>query len=172
MTDEIRLGTMLIEDGSHMPAILSVSTEHYSAGWSSIMGFTSAQLGKEIEKAGWTFFYMAGEIRTSGFGFSDQSRMDRALAYVIEVVEREHCNCLEITKVRQRSCLGLHWTSLIAHARHIQKSWSFYDGSRMPARTPFRCREWLYDHPTAVRTKSLFAGEAIQTWENEGGSRA
>ena len=56
MTDKIRVGTMLIEDSTHMPATLVVSTEHYSAGWSSVMGSTSAQLGKEIENAGWTFF--------------------------------------------------------------------------------------------------------------------
>src|SRR5690242_706126 len=67
MTDRIGVGTMLIRDGTQMPATLVVGTQQYSAGWSSIMGSTSTELGKEIEKAGWTFFYMAGEIRTSGF---------------------------------------------------------------------------------------------------------
>lgn len=172
MTDRIRVGTMLVADNTDMPATLVVGTEHYSAGWSSITGSTSAQLGKEIENAGWTFFYMAGEIRTSGFGFNDQSRTARAVAHVISVVRRENCNCLEITQMRRRSFLGLHYTSLVAHARHIQRSRSFYDLSHMPARIPFRSREWLYDEPATVRTKSLFAVEAVQTWENEGGSRA
>src|SRR5437763_6526589 len=102
MTDRIRVGTMLIEDGTHTPESLVVGTERYSAGWSSIIKSTSAQLGKEIENAGWTFFYMAGEIRTSGFGFDDQSRTDRAAAHLIHTVEREKCNCLEITQVRGR----------------------------------------------------------------------
>jgi len=129
-----------------------------------------AELGKEIENAGWTFFYMAGEIRTSGFGFNDQSRTDRAVAHVIDAVKREKCNCLEITQMRRRSFLGLPYTSLVAHARHIQRSRSFHDLSHLPARIPFRSREWLYDQPATVRSKSPFAGEAVQAWENEGGS--
>jgi hypothetical protein len=172
MTDRIRAGTMLIADGTHTPESLVVDAESYSAGWSSIMGSTSAQLDKKIETAGWTFFYMAGEIRTSGFGFNDQSRTARAVAHVINAVRRENCNCLEITQMRRRSFLGLSYTSLVAHARHIQRSRSFHDPSNMPTGIPFRSREWLYDQPATVRSKSLSAGEAVQTWENEGGSRA
>jgi hypothetical protein len=136
MTDRIRLGTMLIADGTHTPESLAVATEHYSGGWSSIMGSTSAQqLGKQIENAGWTFFYMAGEIRTSGFGFNDQSRTARAVANLINVVRRENCNCLEVTQMRQRSFLGLRYTSLVARARHIQKSRRFQELSNMPTGT-------------------------------------
>jgi hypothetical protein len=172
MTDRIRVGTMLLADDTDMPATLVIGTEHYSAGWSSITGPTSAQLDKEIENAGWTFFYMAGEIRTSGFGFNDQSRTARAVAHVINAVRRENCNCLEITQMRRRSFLGLSYTNLVAHARHIQRSRSFHDTSNMPAKTPFRSPEWLYDQPATAGSKSLLAGEAVQSWENEGGSRA
>lgn len=170
MTDRVRMGTMLVADNTEMPATLVVGTQHYSAGWSSITGSTSAQLGREIENAGWTFFYMAGEIRKTGFGFNDQSPTARAVAHVIDAVRGEKCNCLEITQIRRRSFLGLSYTSLVAHARHIQRSRSFYDLSNMPERIPFSSREWLYDQPARVRSKSLFAGEAaVQTWENEGG---
>ncbi len=172
MIDRIRVGTMLVADDTRMPATLVVGREHYSAGWSSIIKFTSAELGRALESAGWTFFYMAGEICTSGFGFNDRSRTARAVARVVNAVRRENCNCLEITQVRKRSFLGLSYTSLVAHARHIQRNRSFHDASNVPARIPFRSREWLYDRPIAVRGKSLLAGEALQTWENEGGSRA
>jgi hypothetical protein len=141
MTDRIRVGTMLIEDGTHTPESLVVGTERYSAGWSSIIKSTSAQLGKELESAGWTFFYMAGEIRTSVFGFNAQSRTDRAVARVIDAVKRQNCNCLEITQMRRRSFLGLPYTSLVAHARHIQRSRSFYDLSNMPGSIRSRPRE-------------------------------
>lgn len=171
MTDQIRLGTMLIEDGTSTPESLALGTEHFSAGWSSIVNFTSSELEKEIEDAGWTFFYMAGEIRTSGFGFNDQSRTARAVAHLIDAVKRENCNCLEITQVRQQSFLGLRYTRLFAHARHIQESRSFQDPSNLPARIPLRVRE-PHELPATVRSKSLFVGEALQTWENEGGSRA
>jgi hypothetical protein len=172
MTDRIRTGTMLIKDGIAMPESLVVGTEHYAAGWSSVIGATSSELDKQIEDAGWTFFYMAGEIHATGFGFNDQSRTGRAVAHVIDVVKRENCNCLEITQMRRRSFLGFRYTSLVAHARHIQRSPSFHDRSNMPARIPFRSREWLYDQTPPARSQPLVAAEAVHTWENEGGLRA
>jgi len=171
MRDNICVGTMLIEDGTHTPESLVLDTEGYSAGWSSLIKSTSAQLGKELESAGWTFFYMAGEIRTSGFGFNGQSRTDRAMACVIDAVKRQNCNCLEITQMRQRSFLGFSYTCLVAHARHIQRSRSFQYPSHLPASARSRSHAWLYDQATTVPGKSLLAGEAVQAWENEGGSR-
>src|SRR5437868_9847774 len=152
MTGRIWVGTMLIEDGTHTPESLGVGTERYSAGWSSIMKSTSAQLGRELESAGWTFFYMAGEIRTSGFGFNDQSRTDRAVAHVMDAVKLQNCNCLEITEIRRRSFLGLSYTSLVAHARHIQRSRVFQPPSNMAL------------HAQSVACKSVFTGEPVQAW--------
>jgi hypothetical protein len=172
MTDTIRVGAMLIEDGTPTPESLVVDTRPYSPGWSSITNSTSAQLGKEVESAGWTFFYMAGEIRTIGFGFNGQSRTARAVAHVISAVKLENCNCLEITQMRRRSFLGLPYTSVVAHARHIQKSRAFQFTSNMPGRAESHPREPFYDQTSGVRSKALFSGEGIQAWENEGGSRA
>ncbi|HZQ18292.1 MAG TPA: hypothetical protein VFA90_06180 [Terriglobales bacterium] len=171
MIDRIRVGTMLIAEGTLTPQSLVVGTESYSAGWSSITKFTSAELGTALEGAGWTFFYMANEVRTTGFGFSDYARTSRAVAHVISAVKQEHCNCLEITQMRRRSFLGLSYTSLVAHARHIQVSPRFHDPSYMAATIPFSSPE-LHEEPATVRSKSLFAGDALQAWENEGGSRA
>jgi hypothetical protein len=153
MRDKMCGGTMLIEDGAHTPESVGLVTESYSAGWSSITRCSSAELGKEIEKAGWTFFYMAGEIHTLGFGFNDQSRTDRAVAHALKIIKRENCNCLEIDQIRQRSFLGLRYASLVAHARHIQISRNFHDVSNMPP-------------------KAAFTGESVHAWENEGGSPA
>jgi hypothetical protein len=172
MIETIRVGTMLIEDGTPTPESLVVGTEPYSAGWSSIVKSSSAQLGREIESAGWTFFFMAGEIRTCGFGFNDQSRTDRAVTHVIGAVKLQSCNCLEITQIRQRSFLGLSYTSLVAHARHIQRSRRFQDPSNITATAQSHPRESSHDQTSAVPSKTLFSGEGVQTWENEGGSRA
>jgi hypothetical protein len=172
MTDTIRVGTMLIADGTHTPKSLVVPTERYSAGWSSIIDFTSAELDRLLESAGWTFFYMAGEIRVSGFGFNDRSRTDRAVAHMIDAVKRQHCNCVEITQVRRGSFLGLRYTNLVAHARHIQRDRTFHDLSNVRPSIRSPAREWLHDQTPPAPSQPLFAGEAVQTWENEGGSRA
>jgi len=174
MAKNIRVGTMLIADGTRTPNLVILGTQSYSAGWSSILESTSAQLDKELEKAGWTFFYMAGEIRTRGFGSNDQSRMDRAVSHVIDAVKCESCNCLEITQViRGRSFLGLPYTSVTAHARHIQKSRSFHDLSTLPARMGFRQQQRrLHDQTTPAQSQMSFSNKAVDIWEDEGGSRA
>ena len=163
MTEKIRAGTMIIKDGTQTPESLVLDTKSYSAGWSSIVKTTSAQLGRDLESAGWTFFYMAAEIRTSGFGFNDESRTDGAVAHVIDAVRLEKCNCLEITQIRRRSFLGLPYTSVVAHARHIQTSRRFESASNLPSGARSSARDG---------SKSLLPGEAIEASENEGGSQA
>lgn len=150
MKHGIHVGTMLIQDRTHMPATLVLTTNRCLADWSQIIGSTSAQLGREIEAAGWTFFYMAGEIRTRAFGFNDQSRAARSLGHLIRAVKLENCNCLEITEVRQRSFFGLPYTSLVAHARHIQMSRSFCEVSSPPASDALRSRERSSDQSGGV----------------------
>jgi hypothetical protein len=171
MTDKIHVGSMLLEEGTPLPESLVVGTEPFANGWSCLPS-SSAPLGQALESAGWTFFCRAGPIHTTGFGFDEQSRTDRAVAHAIEAVKREQGNCLEITQMRQRSFLGLRYTSLVAHARHIQRSRSVQDESDLPARMRSRPRERLDDQARPVRSPTLFRGEAVQDWENEGGSHA
>lgn len=171
MANTIRAGTMLIQDGTRAPESLIVSIEPYSAGWSFIVKSTAAQLDKELESAGWTFFYMAGEIRVRGFGFNDQSRTDRAVAHVVDAVKRQHCNCLEITQIRRRSFWGLPYTSVVAHARHIQKSRRFQDLPSAPASAGHFSRRWFYDRIPQVKNEHLAASEAVQAGENKGGAQ-
>jgi hypothetical protein len=162
MRQSIRLGTMLIADGTRTPQSVPLATERYSPGWFSITKSTSAQLDRELEKAGWTFFYMAGEIRASGCGFDVQSRTGRAVHRLIDAVKHESCNCLEITEVKQGSFLGLPYTTLVAHARHIQKSHSFHS-SLNPA--------YARSVP-AARSPMPLSSKAVDVWEDEGGSPA
>ena len=162
MRQAIRLGTILIADGTRTPKSVLLGTERYSPGWSIITGSTSAQLDRELEKAGWTFFYMAGEIRASGCGLDIQSRTGRAVHRLIDAVKHESCNCLEITEVKQSSFLGLPYTTLVAHARHIQKSHSFYNSSNLS------CEGSV----PAARSPTPLSGKAVDVCEDEGGSLA
>jgi len=116
---------VFIETGAYTPDIVEFASELYPAGWQAIIKPSVAELGKDLERTGWTFFYVAGGVHANSLGFNLQSRLRRALAKVIKLADRENCNCLEITEVRQRSFLGLPVTSLAARCRHIQKSQSF-----------------------------------------------
>ncbi len=159
MTNELLIGTMLIAKGTWVPRSLTVGITPYTTGWSEVTTCTSAQLGRDIEKAGWTLLFMAGEIHANGYGSSDEVRLGRAVDRVIQTVGKEKCNCLEITEIKHRSFLGIRYTSIGAHARHIQQSRSFYPLAG--------------DSKASVEAQSrLISGEAIQNSENEGGLRA
>lgn len=171
MTDTIRAGTMFLAEGTSLPESLVVDTEPYTTGWSRVPS-SSTQLGSKLESVGWTFFCRTGSLHTHGFGFHEQSRTNRAVAHAMEAVKREQGNCLEITHIRQRSFLGLRYTSLVAYARQIQRSPSFPEESDLPARLRSPTREWVNEQARPVRRPPLSRGEAVQAWENEGGSRA
>ena len=79
------------------------------------------ELEKELASAGWTFFYMAGKITTTAFGFDRQKTVHTALKRLIASVRLQKCNCLEIDAVASRSFWGMPYVRVSAHSRHIQK---------------------------------------------------
>jgi len=125
MTDAIKTGTILIESGASMPESLLLEGSAYSGGWRSVSNLGLNELDAAIHKAGWTFFFMAGEIKISAFGFDKEKAMHRAVKRVITNVESHHCNCVEITEVSAKSFLGMPYVNVSAHSRHIQESSAF-----------------------------------------------
>ncbi len=125
MTTDIRTGMLFIENDTCTPDMVEFAGVPYPEGWQAVTKPSVAELGKALERTGWSFFYVAGGVHANGFGFDLQSRTKRALAKLMELADKQNCNCLEITEVRQRSFLGVRVTSLAARCRHIQKSRSF-----------------------------------------------
>jgi hypothetical protein len=121
MTDAIKTGTILIAAGASMPASLGLAG---SNGWRSVDNQDS-QLDTAIRQAGWTFFFMAGEIKITAFGWDREQAAHRAMKQVLSSVEAQHCNCVEFTSVSTKSFLGMPHASVTAHSRHIQKSSAF-----------------------------------------------
>jgi hypothetical protein len=125
MTDAIRTGTILFETNALMPESLGLAGEPYATGWSSVSNFDVNALDTAVHKAGWTFFFMAGEIKITTFGFDNEAAVRRAVRRVITNVESHNCNCVEITGVSRKSFLGVPYVNVSAHSRHIQESSTF-----------------------------------------------
>jgi hypothetical protein len=124
MTDTITAGSILVEEGTHLPKSLLLQSESNSNGWAAVKDarFT---FEKTIQEEGWTFFFMAGEIKTTVFGFDRQKALRAALKRLITDVKSQHCNSIEITKVMGNSFLRVPYVSVSAHARHLQKGLVF-----------------------------------------------
>jgi len=125
MTDAIKTGTILIEGDATMPSSLVLEGKSYSGGWRSVSNLDLNGLDAAIQKAGWTFFFMAGEIKITAFGLDKDRAVRRAVKRVITNVEAHKCNCVEITEVAAKSFLGMPYVNVSAHSRHIQKSSAF-----------------------------------------------
>jgi hypothetical protein len=121
---EINTGTLLIEEGTALPKSLRLESEHYSNGWAAITNVRS-EFNSEVKQAGWTFFFMAGDIRATVFGFDRDKAVHTAIERIITNVKSQKCNCLEIIQVTMKSFLRVPYVSVSAHSRHIQKSMTF-----------------------------------------------
>jgi|SRR5579864_2428355 len=128
MTDAIKTGTILVERNASMPKSLLLEGKSYSGDWRSVSNLDLNQLDVAIHKAGWTFFFMAGEIKITAFGFDKEQAVRRAVKRVITNVEAHKCNCVEITEVSAKSFLGMPYVNVSAHSRHIQESSAFAGG--------------------------------------------
>jgi hypothetical protein len=120
-------GTILVEKSAQLPELLRLESDS-TDGWARVANnLDGQQLETELSTAGWTFFYMAGRIKTTAFGFDRKKMVHAALKRLIAKVRLEKCNCLEIDEVAARSLLGIPYTSVAGHSRHLKKGVFFND---------------------------------------------
>ena len=125
----ITRGTVLVEQGTPVPAFFRLETSQYPGEWMSLAGgVNSGELDSNLTTAGWNFHYMAGEVRATAFGFDRQKAMHSALNKLIAGAKVQHCNCLEIDDVTRHTFMGMPWVSICAHSRRIQQGQFFSGG--------------------------------------------
>jgi hypothetical protein len=122
MPDKISSGTILIREGTALPAALPFESEPCSSGWRLVKDLDGGGLDRKIHEAGWTFFCMAGEIKTIVFGFEGHKRVRRAVKRILASLKMEGFNSLEITRVAPKHFLGVPYVSISTRSRHIQES--------------------------------------------------
>jgi hypothetical protein len=124
MTDTIAAGSILIREGAHLPNSRLLQREPHSSGWSTVQNARST-FEKELPQAGWTYFFMAGELKTTVFGWDKEKTLRTALKRLIDDAKSLHCNSIEITQVTDKSFLNVPYVSVSAHSRHLQNGLTF-----------------------------------------------
>jgi hypothetical protein len=122
MAQTIKKGTILIKDGTFLPDTLQFESEPCATGWRLVKNLDGYGLGRKIHEAGWTFFYLAGEIKATIFGFDGQRTVRRAVKRILANLKSEKFNGLEVMQVDAKRFLGFPYTSVCAHSRHIQEN--------------------------------------------------
>lgn len=122
MRNAIQAGAILIRNGTPLPVGLQIATEPCVPGWSLIKGLDGYAMDREIRKRGWTFFTLAGRIRSIAFGIDEQAMVRRAIGRILASPKSKSFNSLEITEAAAKRFLGAPYTSVVAQSRQIQET--------------------------------------------------
>jgi len=118
----IQVGTVLIDDSPLITRLFGVETAACSGNWSVIKTLDGFALDRRIHAAGWNFFFMAAEIRVRFFGAVGAKKIQNAVTRILRKVRLQHFNGLEVTGIVAKHFLGVPYTIVSAHSRHIQQS--------------------------------------------------
>ena len=132
MPQEVQVGTILMKESPVMTQFFELESEPYSGNWSLIKALDGFALNRKIHAAGWNFFFMATELRVVFLGALGAKKIQNALNRVLGKVKGQNFNCLEVTGIVAKRFLGMPYTMVSAHSRHIQQS--IYMESAIPRR--------------------------------------
>lgn len=127
MAQTVRVGSILVKESVLMPELPGLKIEdlkiqRYSGDWNVVGTLDGFALDRKIRGAGWNFFFMAAETKAMFFGAVGDKKIHNALHQIIGKVRRQPFNALEVTGIVRKRFLGVPYTLVSAHSRHIQQS--------------------------------------------------
>jgi hypothetical protein len=118
----LELGCIFLMDGLLLPPALRFEGNSYSDGWRLLSRLTSGQVELRARAYSWNFIYLAEVMRRTVFGFGRVGSLRRATNKVLGEARKNAFNSVEVTEITARRFLGVHWVSVGAHFRSLQKS--------------------------------------------------
>jgi hypothetical protein len=131
MAEKITTGAILIKEGTLLPEGLQLTSEPYLKGWRLVKNLGSSGMDRKLCEAGWTFFFMAGDVNGAAVGSDSIKTTRRAIKKVLTGMKSDKLNCLEIVQVSAKRFLGLPYVTVSAHLRHIQESIVLFHSRRL-----------------------------------------
>lgn len=114
-------GCVFLMDGLLLPPALRFEGRLYSDGWRLLSRLTSGQVELRARDSSWNFIYLAEVMRRTVFGFGRVGSLRRATNKVLGEARKSAFNSVEVTEITARRFLGVHWVSVGAHFRSLQK---------------------------------------------------
>jgi hypothetical protein len=105
-----------------------------------VKALNGTALDKKIHGAGWSFFFLADEVKGMFFGAIGAQKVQKAIKRILVKVKRHNFNCLEVTGIVAKRFLGMPYVTVIAHSRHIQQGFRLQDDDQR--QTARRDAEW------------------------------
>jgi len=127
MPPSVQVGSILIEEWPMMTKLLGLESEPYTGNWGVIQNLNGSALDRKIRAARWNFFFMAEEVKVMFWGALGATRIQNSLKRILIKLRLQNFNSLEVTGIAVRHFLGVPYTTVSAHPRHIQQS-CYLDG--------------------------------------------
>ena len=122
MPPTVQVGTILMKQWPGITQLLNLESEPCSGEWNLLKVPDGFILDRKIHAAGWTFFFLAAEVKVMFFGSLGAAKIRNALRRILEKVKSQHFNGLEVTEIVARRFLGVPYVTVSAHSRHMQQS--------------------------------------------------
>jgi hypothetical protein len=141
-------------------------------GWRLFKDLDGCGLDRKIREAGWTSFYLAGQLGATVFGIDEQKTLSRAVEQILANLESAELNCLEIMRVAleaSKRFLGVHYMTVSAQSRHIQESAPQSRAKDLPLRdsAPSLLLETKHSRlETHVQLAAISKGITVSQWDN------
>ena len=121
MSAEIVVGTILMEDSPAITQTLILDNEFFSKGWGILTTVDATALEAKVSAEGWHCFFLADEVSATVFGVPGVENGHKAVRDILSKVRDQNFNCLEITRITGGRFLGIPYTTVAAHSRHLQQ---------------------------------------------------
>lgn len=116
----IRRGSLLVTNTTIFPPLVALESKPCAIGWRLLKSVNSQEMKELIAQAGWHFFYLATERKTTVWGWNEGEALQKALRRITAQAEETEYNCLEIKEVDARRLLGISFVQVTARSRQIQ----------------------------------------------------
>jgi hypothetical protein len=123
MPEEVQVGTVLMWEWPRVfGSKFALQSEPYSGPWSVVKAVKGSTLDGTIRTAGWNFFFIASEVKAEFVGAVDAKKIRSAVDRILSKVNERHFNGLEVTGIVAKRFLGVPYTVVSAHSRHVQRT--------------------------------------------------
>jgi hypothetical protein len=135
MPDAIKMGTILIREGTLLPTGVPLESDVFLPGWRLVKNLEGDRLDQKFHEAGCAIFSLADEIGATVFGLDEEKMLRRAVEQILVRRESAEFNSVEIMRVAwetSKRFLGVSSVTVSAQSRDIQESASLSRAKDLP----------------------------------------
>ena len=117
------LHSMFLRSGCILPDRVDPPRESFCDNWAHVESIEALDFDVMIRRAGWHFMWMQGSCSRRGYGLTEESAVQRALARSLRGITRRF-NAAEFDSLRITRFPGFYIANVTLEARQIQQNTS------------------------------------------------